>query len=105
MVQSALYQGEIMKRTVIVIGAGAAGLMASIIAARSGAKVIALDGAAKLGAKILVAGGGRCNVTHEAVSAEDYAGSSRNAIRKVLRSFDVPQTIAFFEELGVTLKR
>jgi hypothetical protein len=93
-----------MARTVIVIGAGAAGLMASIFAARAGAQVIALDGAAKLGAKILVAGGGRCNVTHAAVTAEDYAGSSRNAIRKVLRSFDVTQTVQFFAELGVTLK-
>lgn len=94
-----------MRRTLVVVGTGAAGLMASIIAARNGAKVIALDGAAKPGAKILVAGGGRCNVTHESVSAEDYAGSSRNAIRKVLRGFDVPQTVEFFEELGVTLKR
>ena len=67
--------------------------------------VMIVDGAAKIGAKILVAGGGRCNVTHDEVREDAYAGSSRNAIKKVLRRFDVAQTIAFFSELGVTLKR
>lgn len=91
----------------MVVGAGAAGLFAAIWAGRGapGARVVAVDGAKKLGAKILVAGGGRCNVTHHAVDEGQYAGSSSNAIRKVLRSFDVPRTVAFFEELGVTLKR
>lgn len=92
---------------VLIVGAGAAGLFAAIWAGRThpGRRILLLDGAKTLGAKILVAGGGRCNVTHDVVSAEAYAGSSRNAIRKVLKHFDVPQTIAFFEELGVTLKR
>jgi len=92
------------KYDVAVIGAGAAGLMAAIAAARSGARVVALDGAKKIGAKILISGGGRCNVTNEIVRAEDFNGS-RNAIAKVLRTFDVAATIAFFEELGVPLKR
>ncbi|MGB5060987.1 MAG: NAD(P)/FAD-dependent oxidoreductase [Candidatus Promineifilaceae bacterium] len=92
---------------VTIIGAGAAGLMAGIWAKRTfpDQQVIILDGARKLGAKILVSGGGRCNVTHDVVTAEAYAGSSRNAIKKVLRRFDVPQTITFFRELGVDLKR
>lgn len=90
---------------IAVIGAGAAGLFASLWAGRGGASVLALDGAKKLGAKILVAGGGRCNVTHHQVDENQYAGSSRNAIKKVLRRFDVPETIAFFRDAGVTLKR
>ncbi|MBK8930991.1 MAG: NAD(P)/FAD-dependent oxidoreductase [Chloroflexi bacterium] len=92
---------------VTIIGAGAAGLMAGIWAKRTfpDQQVVILDGARKLGAKILVSGGGRCNVTHDVVTAEAYAGSSRNAIKKVLRRFDVPQTITFFRELGVDLKR
>ena len=91
----------------LIIGAGAAGLMAAIWAGRShpGMRITVLDGARRLGAKILVAGGGRCNVTHEAVVAQDFAGASPNAIRKVLQRFDVEQTQAFFRELGVTLKR
>ncbi|MBN8597024.1 MAG: NAD(P)/FAD-dependent oxidoreductase [Planctomycetes bacterium] len=95
---------------IAIVGAGAAGLFASIWAARargpgSHSGVLALDGAAKLGAKILVAGGGRCNVTHHAVDESAYAGSSRNAIRNVLRRFDVSRTIEFFREQGVELKR
>jgi hypothetical protein len=92
---------------VVIIGAGAAGLMAGIWAGRSDPKrsIVVLDGAKKLGAKILVSGGGRCNVTHCHVEASAFAGSSRHAIAKVLRRFDVSQTVAFFRELGVELKR
>ncbi|MBC7835872.1 MAG: aminoacetone oxidase family FAD-binding enzyme [Phycisphaerales bacterium] len=68
-------------------------------------RIIVLDGARSLGAKILVAGGGRCNVTHDVVDESAYAGSSRHAIKQVLRQFGVGQTVRFFEELGVNLKR
>lgn len=92
---------------VTIIGAGAAGLTTAIWAGRTQPqrRIIVLDGAAKLGAKILVAGGGRCNVTHDVVTADAYAGGSRHAIKKVLQRFDVPATVAFFRELGVELKR
>jgi predicted Rossmann fold flavoprotein len=92
--------------SVVIVGASAAGLMTAIHAARAGARdVLLLDGARKLGAKILIAGGGRCNVTHDTVDETAFAGSSRNAIRKVLRRYDVDATTAFFQELGVVLKR
>lgn len=93
-----------------VVGAGAAGLMASIQAGRAsrelGARprIVALDGARHLGAKILVAGGGRCNVTHRAVDEKVFSGSTPPAIRKVLRRFDVSETVDFFARLGVVLK-
>jgi hypothetical protein len=92
---------------VAIVGAGAAGLMTAIWAARAapGQRVACLDGAPRLGAKILIAGGGRCNVTHDVVDERAFAGASPNAIRKVLRRFDVPETVAFFAELGVTLVR
>lgn len=95
---------------IAVVGAGAAGLFASIwagrlLGARRSGAVVAVDGASKIGAKILVAGGGRCNVTHHAVDESAYAGSSRNAIRNVLRRFDVEKTVEFFRERGVELKR
>ncbi len=91
---------------IAIIGAGAAGLMAAYWAARANSRlrVVALDGATKLGAKILVAGGGRCNVTHDEVDEGAYAGSTRPAIRKILRRFDVAQTIEFFAENDVDLK-
>jgi len=92
---------------IVVVGAGAAGLMAAISARRanSSCRVVILDGAKKLGAKILIAGGGRCNVTHHEVDESAFAGSTRPAIRKVLGRFDVTRTVAFFEEIGVVLKR
>jgi len=95
---------------ILVIGAGAAGLFAATWAGRAAAAagqplaLTAVDTARKLGAKILVAGGGRCNVTHERVAEADYAGSSPAAIRKVLRRFTVAETVAWFEAAGVPLK-
>ena len=93
---------------ILVVGAGAAGLFAATWAGRAAAgrpcTILAVDGARKLGAKILVAGGGRCNVTHVRVTEADYAGSTPAAIRKVLRRFSVADTVAFFAAAGVTLK-
>ena len=81
--------------------------MAGIWAGRTqpARSIMLVDGARTLGAKILVSGGGRCNVTHDVVDVAAYAGSSPHAIGKVLRRFDVPHTISFFRELGVELKR
>jgi predicted Rossmann fold flavoprotein len=94
-----------------IVGAGAAGLMAAIYAGRTARargerpSIVLLDGARTLGAKILVAGGGRCNVTHDVVDPAAFAGSTPPAIRKVLGRFGVPDTVRFFAEAGVTLKR
>ncbi len=92
---------------VAIVGGGAAGLMAAIQAGRTDSRrrIVVLDGAARLGAKILIAGGGRCNVTHDVVEADAFFGSSQNAVRKVLRRFDAAATVAFFADLGVVLKR
>jgi predicted Rossmann fold flavoprotein len=90
---------------VAVVGGGAAGLATAIFAARGtvGRSIVILDGARRLGAKILVAGGGRCNVTNRAVSAADYCGGSPHSIARVLAAFPVARTVAFFQELGVEL--
>jgi predicted Rossmann fold flavoprotein len=87
----------------VVVGAGAAGLMSAIVAGRHGADVIALEGAVKLGAKILISGGGRCNVTNARVAAADFNGGARRSIDRVLKAFPVDRTVAFFAELGVAL--
>ena len=91
---------------IAIIGAGAAGLTAAIFARREapGARIVVLEGAPRIGAKILISGGGRCNVTHDVVTPEDFNGN-RNAIAKVLRTFTVGETIRWFAEMGVTLKR
>ncbi|MFM7244269.1 MAG: NAD(P)/FAD-dependent oxidoreductase [Planctomycetaceae bacterium] len=96
---------------VLVVGAGAAGLFAATWAGRAARaagrplSIVAVDGAKKLGAKILVAGGGRCNVTHHAVSEDDYAGGTPPAIRKVLGRFTVADTVRFFAAAGVEFYR
>lgn len=61
------------------------------------------DGARKLGAKILVSGGGRCNVSNTVVTEHDFWGGRQSVVRNILRAFAVPDTVAFFEEIGVTL--
>lgn len=89
----------------MVVGAGAAGLATAIFAKRRHPElsVTLLDGARKPGAKILVSGGGRCNVTNTIVTAEDFQGGSRNVVRRLLREFDAPRAAAFFREIGVPL--
>jgi predicted Rossmann fold flavoprotein len=89
----------------IVIGAGAAGLAAAIFCARAapGLRIACLDGAKTIGAKILVSGGSRCNVTNRRVTEHDFWGGSRRVVRHVLRAFPAARAAAFFEELGVPL--
>jgi predicted Rossmann fold flavoprotein len=88
-----------------IVGAGAAGLAAAIFAAeeQSGLAVHVLDGAKSIGAKILISGGGRCNVTHEVVTPTDFHGNV-HIIRNVLAAFDAESTRRWFLSLGVELK-
>ncbi len=91
---------------VAIVGGGAAGLATAIFLARArtgGRGIVVLDGAKKLGAKILVSGGGRCNVTNVAVGAEDFFGGSPHIVKRVLGAFSAERAAAFFRELGVGL--
>jgi len=87
------------------VGGGAAGLATAIFTRRRAPRldVLVLDGARKLGAKILVSGGGRCNVTNRVVTPADFSGGSRNVIKRVLAAFPAERTVAFFRELGVDM--
>lgn len=92
---------------IVVVGAGAAGLTSGIFAAEAKGprrRVVLLDGATRLGAKILVAGGGRCNVTHHQVRPADYHGS-KNIVKNVLKAFDIRRTVDWMASLGVELKQ
>jgi predicted Rossmann fold flavoprotein len=94
---------------IVIVGAGAAGLAAGIFAAEAarwhGApRIVILDGAKKIGAKILISGGGRCNVTHEQVTYKDFNGSP-HIVRNILAAFGVEATRRWFSSLGVELKR
>ena len=89
----------------VVIGAGAAGLATTIFAGRAAprCRIVCVDGARRVGAKILVSGGSRCNVTNRAVTERDFWGGSPRFIRNVLRAFPESRAIEFFAELGVAL--
>ncbi|PYR43170.1 MAG: aminoacetone oxidase family FAD-binding enzyme [Acidobacteria bacterium] len=92
-------------RDVAIVGAGAAGLAAAIFARRfnPSASLILLEGARAPGAKILVSGGSRCNVTNATVSERDFWGGPPAIVRRVLRAFPVADTVRFFDEIGVRL--
>ena len=86
-----------------IVGAGAAGLATAIFTQRQNParSVVLIEGARRPGAKILVSGGSRCNVTNTIVNEHDFWGGRSTIVRRVLRAFPVDETIAFFREIGV----
>ncbi|QAY68086.1 NAD(P)/FAD-dependent oxidoreductase [Paenibacillus protaetiae] len=91
---------------VIIIGGGSAGLMAGIAASENGAKVLLLDKGNKLGRKLGISGGGRCNVTNNKELDElirHIPGNGR-FLNSSLRQFGNKEIIRFFENLGIQLK-
>src|SRR5271170_783762 len=92
-----------MTYDVIIVGAGAAGLMTAIQAAQGGLRVLLLEGQKKVGAKILMSGGTRCNVTNKAVSHKDFNSTKIVYVRNILRSFSNADTIRFIKGLSVEL--
>ena len=90
---------------VAVVGAGAAGMMAAIHAARAGAQVVLLERTRDGGRKILISGGGRCNVLPARLDESRFVtDSSPNTLKKILRSWPLREQIEFFErDLGLVL--
>ena len=80
-------------------------MAAAIFARRAnpGRQVVLVDSARKPGAKILVSGGGRCNVTNSVVNEGDFWGGKRTVVRQILRAFPAYRTVEFFRDLGVGL--
>ena len=94
------------QKRVVVIGAGAAGMMAAIFSARSGARTTLLERTQDGGRKILISGGGRCNVLPSRVDeARFVTDSSPNILRRIVRSWPLNEQIRFFErDLGIPLE-
>lgn len=74
---------------VIVLGAGAAGLMAAITAAKKGFQVLVLERANKVGKKILMSGGGRCNFTNMYATADNYLSQNRHFCKSAMSQYTV----------------
>ncbi len=104
--QSEIWYGPPPAREVdlAIVGAGAAGLWAARAAAAraaaSGAplRILLLDGRRLVGAKILMSGGTRCNLTHVVVSPDDYRGGNRNRIARILRAHPSTESLRIFTE-------
>jgi hypothetical protein len=90
---------------IAIVGAGAAGLATAIFTRERNpeTRVALVDGARHPGAKILVSGGSRCNVTNAVVTEADFNGGPPAIIRRVLRALPVPATVDFFRRIGVPL--
>jgi hypothetical protein len=84
---------------IVIVGAGAAGFMAAIFAARGPHPVLLLEGSRRPGQKILISGGGRCNVLPSQAAPTDFVtGGSPHTLRKIFSSWPLPQVRRFFEE-------
>jgi len=87
---------------VIIVGAGAAGLMCAAEAGKRGRKVLLLDHALKAGEKIRISGGGRCNFTNLHTSASDYLSQNPHFCKSALARFTPYDMIAMFDDAGIT---
>jgi predicted Rossmann fold flavoprotein len=86
---------------VIVVGAGASGLVAAIAAASEGSSVLVIEQKEKAGKKILASGNGKCNYTNMNQYSECYRCDDSTFAKKVLSNFDITSTLQFFEKLGI----
>ncbi|MBD3921599.1 NAD(P)/FAD-dependent oxidoreductase [Paenibacillus sp. PR3] len=95
-----------MKFDIIIIGGGSAGLMAAIAASEHGGKVLLLDKGDKLGRKLGISGGGRCNVTNNKDMDEliKHIPGNGRFLYSALTNFGNKDIISFFERLGIRLK-
>lgn len=87
---------------VIVIGAGAAGMMCALTAAQRGRKVVILDHYAKLAEKIRISGGGRCNFTNLNTKPDNYLSHNPHFCRSALSRYTPQHFIALLEKHGIT---
>ena len=86
---------------VIVVGGGASGLTAAVVAAQNGATVTVLEQNENPGRKICVTGNGRCNLTNKDMRPEIFRGEHTEIVQSVLKQFSMEDTLEFFGQMGV----
>lgn len=89
---------------IIVIGAGPAGITASLTAAAKGRRVLLLEGNSRVGKKLLSTGNGKCNFTNETVSEEHYYSHGDPLINSVLAGFGRSELISWMRAIGIEEK-
>jgi len=88
---------------IAIVGAGASGLVAAIVAAKRGAQVFVYEKNNKIGKKILATGNGRCNVTNQNIELSNYHGLNPSFINPCINHFQTSTCKEFFSELGVEM--
>lgn len=86
---------------VIIIGAGAAGLMCAIQAGQRGRRVLVIDHAKKIGEKIRISGGGRCNFTNLHTGSQAYISGNAHFCKSALRQYTQDDFIAMIQRHGI----
>ena len=87
-------------KRVAVIGAGASGMVSSIVAAENGHHIELFEKSSKVGRKILATGNGRCNITNKNISLKNYHGKHPSFVQPALKRFDA---VGFFSKLGIEM--
>ncbi|MBL4869131.1 MAG: FAD-dependent oxidoreductase, partial [Pseudomonadales bacterium] len=94
-------QDRSTKFDVIILGAGAAGLMCALTAAQRGRRVILLEKSNKIGKKILMSGGGRCNFTNYVVESDHFISNNAHFCKSALNRYTQWDFIAMVERYGI----
>ena len=89
------------KRHIIIVGGGASGLTAAVMAAEQGCSVTVLEHNERIGRKLCVTGNGRCNLTNLNFYEGAYRGNHPEFAREILRQFSLEDTLEFFESIGL----
>ncbi|MBR1630102.1 MAG: aminoacetone oxidase family FAD-binding enzyme [Lachnospiraceae bacterium] len=87
---------------IVIVGAGAAGVVAAITAARRGRQVLLVDGNDRIGRKLLSTGNGRCNFLNENQTLDAFRSDSMAVVSDILGHFPISEILSFFEEIGIT---
>jgi predicted flavoprotein YhiN len=90
-----------MRADVLIVGAGAAGMMCAIEAGKRGRRVVLIDRAAKLGEKIRISGGGRCNFTNIHARPENFLSANPDFCRSALARYTPRDFVALVEKHGI----
>ncbi len=86
---------------VVIIGGGACGLMCAVQAGYLGKSAVVVEHNDKVGAKILISGGGRCNYTNLHTTSENFISENEHFIKSALSQWTVDDTIQFFQMFGI----
>ena len=93
-----------MRQQLIIIGGGAAGMMAALTAAENGISVTLLEKNERLGKKLAATGNGRCNIANSKLDCSFFRGADPSFVRPALEAFGLDKTIEFFRRIGVVIR-